>query len=126
MKFGTFRGQKTYHMNTKGQQPAGGAPGNSGSHVLLSGSTRAMRPGAKVLGVADPDEWIEITIKVRRKKALPEPGGKVLSLTELEAQYGAAPADMKKVTAVLSGLGLKIFKEDALSCSVRAGGRASV
>jgi kumamolisin len=126
MKFGTFRGQKTYHMNTKGQQPAGGAPGNSGSHVLLSGSTRAMRPGAKVLGVADPDEWIEVTIKVRRKKALPQPGGKVLSLSELETQYGAVAADLKKVTDVLSGLGLTIFKQDALSCSIRAGGRASV
>ena len=115
-------------MDTKSKQPAGGAAGNSGSHVLLAGSTRAMRPGAKVLGVADPDEWIEITIKVRRKKVLPEVGvrTKVLSLAELETQYGAAPADLKNVTDVLSGLGLKIFKQDALSCTIRAGGRASV
>ncbi len=88
-----------------------------------------MRPGAKVLGVADADEWIEITVKVRRKKALPAAGtagGKTLSLKELETQYGADPADMEKVKTVLTGLGLKILKEDAVSCSLRVGGRAEV
>ena len=129
-----------------------GTGGGLGSHATLVGSTRAMRPGAKVLGVADPDEWIEVTIKVRRKKALPEPGaagggaagdsgpgaakaavggsgkaaGKPLSLKELEEQYGADPADLEKVRTVLTGLGVRILKEDALTCSVRAGARAEV
>lgn len=87
-----------------------------------------MRPGARVLGVADPDEPIEITIKVRRKKPLPGPAakpGETLSLQELEAQYGADPADMEKVKTVLTGYGVKILKEDALTCTVRAVGRAA-
>ncbi|GGB16957.1 kumamolisin [Puia dinghuensis] len=96
-----------------------------------------MRPGAQVLGVADPDEWLELTIKLRRKKPLPEPGAAgatasgakqaaPLTRAELEAQYGADPADMEKVSTVLTGLGLKILKEDAMTCTIRAGGRAAV
>jgi len=89
-----------------------------------------MRPGAQVLGVADPDEWLELTIKLRRKKALPAPagnaGGKPLTRAELEAQYGADPADIEKVRTVLTTLGLKILKEDPVTCTVRAGGTAAV
>lgn len=100
-----------------------------GSHVVLAGSARAVRPGAKILGVADPDEWIEVTIKMRRKKALPEIGKaavKPLSIQELETQYGADAADMDKVRTVLTAAGVKVLKEDIVSCTVRAGARAEV
>src|SRR5579863_6046073 len=108
-------------------QPAGSGAG--GSHVLLQGSRREMRPGAQVLGVADPDEWLELTIKLKRKKPLPEPGAagvKPLSRTELEAQYGADPADVEKVKTVLTGLGMRILKEQTGACTIHAGGTASV
>ena len=101
----------------------------TGAYVVLPGSSRAMRPGAQVLGVADPDEWIEVTIKVRRKKALPEigkAGAKPLSVKELEAQYGANPADIATVRRVLTGFGVKVLKEDAMSCSIWAGATAQV
>src|ERR1700743_730114 len=100
-----------------------------GSHVVLAGSARAVRPGAKILGVADPDEWIEVSIKVRRKKALPEIGKaavKPLSIQELETQYGAEAAGREKVRTVLTAAGVKVLKEDVVSCSVRAGARAEV
>lgn len=139
-------------MKEKDQQTSVGAGkrksgGNPETHVALPGSMRSMRPGAKVLGVADPDEWIEVTIKVRRKKALPEPGMDVsatanssqpaaknssqpaagpLTLKQLEEEYGANPADIEKVQTVLTGLGMQILKEDALTCTVRAGARAEV
>jgi len=119
--------QKKNDVSSGGSGSGGGNGG--GTHALLEGSTRAMRPGAKVLGVADPDEWIELTIKVRRKKALPEVGKtamKPLSVQELETQYGAAQADMDKVRTVLTGLGAKVLKEDAVSCGIRAGARAEV
>lgn len=99
------------------------------SHVVLPGSARAVPSGAKVLGVAGPDEWIEITVKLRRKNALPELTGRpgtILTRAELAAQYGSAQADMDKVTTVLTGLGLTVIKEDAASGSVRIGGRAAV
>jgi len=103
----------------------------AGAHVLLEGSWRDLRPGAQVLGVADPDEWLELTIKLRRKKALPEPGSgkgstKLLSRAELQVEYGADPADIEKVRTVLTALGLKILKEDPGTCTVRAGGTAGV
>lgn len=100
-----------------------------GKHVVLAGSARDMRPGARVLGVADPDEWIEITIKVRRKKPLPSLGekpGRTLSLQELETQYGGDPADMEKVKTVLTAYGVKVLKEDALTCTICAVGRVRV
>ena len=81
-----------------------------------------MRPGAKVLGVAGADEWIEVTIKVRRKKALPAAGGKgvkTLSLTALEEQYGANPADMEKVVTVLTALGVIIHLMPGQGLGVR-------
>jgi kumamolisin len=51
---------------------------------------------------------------------------KPLSRTELQAQYGADPADIEKVKTVLTGLGMKILKEDAGTCMIRAGGTAAV
>jgi len=113
------------------EKTGGGRAG--GSHVLLEGSWRELRPGAQVLGVADPDEWLELAIKLRRKKALPEPGSgggakgvKALSRADLQAQYGTDPADIEKVRTALTGLGMKILKEDATTCTVRAGGTAAV
>ena len=119
-------------MKSQSQNKTGGGQAG-GSHVLLEGSWRELRPGAQVLGVADPDEWLELTIKLRRKKALPEPGSgggakgmKALSRADLQAQYGTDPADIEKVRTVLTGLGMKILKEDAATCTVRAGGTAAV
>src|SRR5258708_1514449 len=101
---------------------------NSGSHVLLPGSTRGVGPGANVLGIADPNEWMELTIKVRRKQPLPEVSGPVqpISCNVLGEQYGADPADMEKVKTVLGGLGLKILKENPVCCSFRVGATADV
>ena len=102
---------------------------NNLSHVILQGSSRQVRPGAKLSGAAGPDEWIEITLKIRRKKPLPEVTGRpqqILTRAELAADYGASPADVEKVRTVLTGLGLTILSEDPDRCSVKAGGVVSV
>ncbi|HVU57581.1 MAG TPA: S53 family peptidase [Puia sp.] len=99
------------------------------SRVVLKGSDRQVRPGAKVLGTAGPDEWIEVTLKLRRKQPLPELSGRPgqrMSRAELEANYGAAPADVEKVRNVLTGLGLTIIEEDPASASMKAGGPADI
>ena len=87
---------------------------------------RGLRPGAQVLGVADPNESIEVTIKVRRKKGLPEPvaGARPLTVQELGAQYGADPAEMERVKTVLGGYGLRVLKEDAVTCTMHVVGTA--
>jgi kumamolisin len=103
--------------------PAGG----SSTPVMLAGSTRQVRPGARMLGVAGPDEWIEVVVKIRRRRPLPDLTDRpaaAITREQLDAEYGADPADMAKVRTVLSGLGLTILKEDPISCSIRAGGAA--
>ena len=101
---------------------------NNKTHVVLKGSARQVRPGAKVLGTAGPDEWIEVTLKLRRKKPLPDLSGRParISRAELEANYGAAPADMEKVRTVLTGMGMTIIQEDPASASMKAGGPADI
>ena len=68
-------------------------------HVVLAGSRRAHRPGAEVLGRADPHEWCEITVKLRRAAEIPEPvaGKAVLSDADAVRQHGARAADMDTV-----------------------------
>jgi len=101
---------------------------NNKTRVVLKGSARQVRPGAKVLGSTGPDEWIEVTLKLRRKKPLPDLSGRPtrISRAELEANYGAAPADVEKVRTVLTGLGMTIIQEDPASASMKAGGAADV
>jgi kumamolisin len=77
------------------------------------------------MGVAGPEEWIEAVVKIRRRKPLPELSdrpAKPITREQLEAEYGADPADMTKVKAVLGNLGLTVLKEDIISCSIRVGG----
>ncbi len=117
-------------MNSNKQGPPERGSANSpGSYVVLSGSQRPVFPGAHVLGVADTNEWIELTIKIRRQKPLPEPPGlpgKAMTREELAAEYGAAPEDINWVKTVLTALGMIILKESPISCSIRAGGPTGV
>ncbi len=56
-------------------------------HVPLRGSRRYHRAGAQVMGRCDGQDWCEVTVKVRRKAALPEPvPGKPISRAELHGQ----------------------------------------
>jgi kumamolisin len=92
--------------------------------VLLAGSMRQVRSGAKVMGAAGPEEWVEAVIKVRRRKPLPALEGRpdrTITREQLEAEYGADPADVESVKSVMVGFGLTILKEDIISCSIRVG-----
>ena len=94
------------------------------SHVVLAGSSRAHRPGAEVLGPADPHEWCEITVKLRRAAEIPEPvaGKAVLSDAEAVRQHGARAEDMEAVEKVLSSYGLTILSKDQGARSIKAAG----
>ena len=71
-------------------------------HVPLKGSRRYHRAGAQVMGRCDGQDWCEVTVKVRRKEALPEPvPGKPISRTELTAKYGAESKDLDTVAKTL-------------------------
>jgi kumamolisin len=98
------------------------------THVLLKGSRRYHRAGAEILGRADPHEWCEVTVKVRRKTQLPEPntttGAAVLTLEQLANQHGADPADIADVERVLGGFGLTVVSKNPETCSVKLAGPA--
>jgi kumamolisin len=103
--------------------------GISGKKVLLERSRRTHREGAQILGRADPLEWCEVTLKLRRKAPLPEPrpqGEPTLTHAILEAEHGASDADIETVLRVLTAQGMKILAKRRATRTVRAAGPASV
>lgn len=99
-------------------------PQNPRRHSVLKGSRRHHRPGAEVLGRSDPHEWCEITIKLRRQEALPEPvaGKALLSRADVRKRYGASADDVKAVVKSLTGYGLTELSEDPGTRSIKFAG----
>jgi kumamolisin len=98
------------------------------SHRKLPGSLRRVMPGAKVLGQANAHGVIEVTLKLRRKQALPELEARpavVLTRDELAARYGASQEDIDKVTQVMSGFGIKTVNSSEGARTVRLSGPIS-
>jgi kumamolisin len=88
----------------------------SQSHQPLAGSKRLPIPGSRVIAPANQHTVIEVTLKLRRKKELPELSSRpkqVMSREELAANYGASDADIQKVTKVFEGLGFKVVETNA-------------
>jgi photosystem II stability/assembly factor-like uncharacterized protein len=100
---------------------SGGFPMASVSHVVLPGSERRMSPGAKLMGPAKSERPVAVTVKLRRKKPLPDLEDRPripISRKQASAEYGASPADAAKVKDVLGRYGLTFFREDLPSRSV--------
>src|SRR5579875_2183279 len=79
----------------------------SGSLVRLSGSERAPLAGARPAGPLDESARAEVTLVLRRRAELPD-DVPVLTPAELAERYGADPADVERVRAVLAGRGLEV------------------
>ena len=97
------------------------------SHVTLTGTNRVPLPGSRALGPTSPDEWVEITVKLKRKAPLDVKGRPQTSMTReaLEQRFGASQTDIDTVTRVLESNGLEILKTDPATRSVQAAGPAS-
>ena len=83
--------------------------------VLLPGSERAALSGCVVAGEIDSSERIEVTLITRRRDELPPElitGTSVLSRDELSARYGADPADLDLIVAVLVRYGIEVVSID--------------
>jgi kumamolisin len=94
------------------------------THEVLPGSKRTALPGAKVIGRANAHSKIEVTLKLRRAKELPELKGRPAKAMTREqlAAYGATQDDMDKVTSVLGRFGLTEVRSNALTRSIRMSG----
>jgi kumamolisin len=98
------------------------------THTTVSGSERRPLPGAVATGPTNANAVIEVSVKVRRKKALPTLTGRpetVMSRQQLAEQYGADTADIKKVVEVFKARGLTAVDSDAASRTVRLRGTAA-
>jgi kumamolisin len=94
------------------------------THNVVAGSKRTVLAGAKLLGPANANTQIEVTLKLRRMKELPELTGRpATSLTrEQLAAYGSTQKDIDEVTSVLGKYGLTVKSADAATRSVRLSG----
>ena len=100
----------------------------AGSFVPLAGSERAAIPGVQDLGPVDEQERIEVTVVLRRRAELPGDlveGPQTVSLGELASAYGADPADVERVSEVLTGFGLEITETHQASRRLKVAGTAS-
>ncbi len=84
--------------------------------VEVRGSHRHPLANAQSVGRADPGEYVEVTVLLRRRPGTAVPatlgmkGAPTLSIEELEAQQGAAPADVKAVEAFAQDHGLTVVR----------------
>jgi kumamolisin len=100
----------------------------SSNKVPLEGSRRYTRAGAEIRGRIDPQEWCDITVKLRPKNALPQPdiavGAPALTREELIERHAADNGDMREVEQVLNGLGLSLALKDPASRRLKFTGTA--
>src|SRR6185503_9999395 len=91
------------------------------THIALETSTRVPLPGARALGRANPNATIEVTLKLRRKQALPALEGappEPMTRDELAATHGASQSDIDLVKQVFAQYDLATVSSDAATRSV--------
>jgi kumamolisin len=94
--------------------------------ISLKGSERVALPGAHIVGAIDPNERIQVTVRMRRSSSskdisslVKEIGAhkpterKHLSRDEFAASYGADPADLTKVEEFAHDHGLGVVEVNA-------------
>lgn len=114
-------------MRSGDRASAAGAPVPA-THHPVPGSRRSLAPGGRRIGRTAPDRNIEVVLKLRRKAPLPELDDRpasALGREALAAAYGAADADIERVTAILAGFGLERRSADAATRTVRLAGAAA-
>jgi kumamolisin len=98
----------------------------------VSGSERGLRAGSKLIGPCNPDERVELTIRVRSRSpkkysaaaigALLPAKRRYLTRDQFAAAHGAAPADLAKVKAFATKSGLEVVSESLAERSVKVAG----
>jgi len=103
------------------------------NYVTLQGSERYKFEGAIATGLANQNEWLEVSVRVRRKAALPSfdkfglPGGpkKILSRDEFAEKYGASEQDFAKVEAFAKAHDLSVNSKNTATRTLHLGGTAA-
>ena len=87
---------------------------------IVPGSTRTRPPG-EFVAVADPNERITVTLRVRSKHASPPLPGH-LSREEFAAAYGAGEGDLERVDSFAQENGLTVVEREPARRTVRLEG----
>jgi kumamolisin len=101
------------------------ARSSSRNRAALPGSSRKLVPGARVVGPNDPQEQIQVTIRVRSRGssadlekavaalgATPPRERTYLTPAQFTARYGASPKDMEKVARFARDHHLTVVRSD--------------
>lgn len=102
-----------------------GSMDGAASHQRLEDSYRVVRQGATATGQANPYSSLEVSLKLRRKKNLPELHGRpeqAMTREELAGNYGASQQDIDKVIEVFGKFGLHLIQSNAATRTVRFSG----
>ncbi len=102
--------------------------------VRVPGSERAPLPGARKVGIADPNERVQVSIYVSSRGATskeamlqklidqPAQNRRHLSREEFAASFGADPGDLEAVASFARSQGLAVEKTDAARRVVQVSG----
>ena len=92
-------------------------------HAIIKGSERILPNGARAIGAADEHAWVEVTVKLKRKQALPAvEKGKTWTREQLASAHGATEDDVRTVSASFERFGLEVVDASAANRSIRLGG----
>ncbi len=95
-------------------KPKAKAKAKAKGRVELSGADKSPFVGGRYLGPAKKEQRVTITVRLRRKSALPSPTGngafRRISYETFRAEHGASPADVKRVEAFAHLHGLDVTR----------------
>lgn len=98
--------------------------------LALPGSSKSALKGSTAVGAVQPDERIEVTIRIRRRESTPDAeraraAGEPLSHDQFRDLFGADPADVAQIENFADRYGLTVLEADLSERKVRLGGPAS-
>ena len=94
-------------------------------YVAIAGSGRSPLPGSRAVGLASQRSLIEISIKLRLKRKLPDLKSRptaVMTRAAFGAKYGASKQDIGKVIKTFARYGLKKLRANAATRTIRLQG----
>jgi kumamolisin len=94
--------------------------------MSFEASRRSPLAHVEIIGPADPDETVRVTVFLRRRAPLPPAGSVRLTRAQLRERHGADPAELEAVRARLEESGLRVVHADAGSRRIQAEGPVSL
>jgi len=102
------------------------------THTKVAGSERGLRAGSRLIGPSNPNERVEVTVRVRSRAGRIPAAETIGAQMPLKRRYmtreafakahGAAPADLAKVKAFAASNGLRVESEDSAQRHVKLSG----